>query len=264
MRLLRSASVSLRRGALASAMALSLGVLSMGSLATPAVAADPLTPEQTEAVKDLIREHLIANPEILKEAFQALKAKEDAAEKANQASMIKQLGPMLTDPKDLPTLGNAKGDVTVVEFSDYNCGYCKRVFPVLWDTIKTDGKIKLHVMEYPILGPDSVLGARAALAVALQDEAKYEPYHKALMAHKGKITEEVLAKLAKDQGLDAEKMKKDMTSEDVDAKIARSFQLAQALGISGTPAFIIGDQLIPGAMGPDTLTALVKKARAGK
>ncbi|MCF8481394.1 MAG: DsbA family protein [Rhodospirillum sp.] len=245
-------------------MALSLGVLSLGAMEAPAGAAEPLTPEQTEAVKSLIREHLIANPEILKEAFQALKAKEDAEEKANQASMIKELGPMLTDPKDLPTLGNAKGDVTVVEFSDYNCGYCKRVFPVLWDTVTSDGNIKLHVMEYPILGPDSVLGARAALAVALQDEAKYEPFHKALMAHKGKITEDILTSLAKDQGVDTDKMKKDMNSEDVDAKIARSFQLAQALGISGTPAFIIGDQLIPGAMGPDTLTALIKDARAAK
>jgi protein-disulfide isomerase len=257
MRSFRAVPALFRAGSLAAA-------LTLGALASPAQAADPLTPEQTEAVKALIREHLIANPDILKDAFQALKVKEEAEEKAQQAAMIKELGPLLTNPEGLVTLGNPKGDVTVVEFSDYNCGYCKRVFPVLWDVIAKDGNIKLYIMEYPILGPESVLGARAAMAVADIDPAKYEPFHKALMAHKGKLSQDVIDDVAKGQGLDPETVKATMSAGDVDAKIAQSFQLAQALGISGTPAFIVGDQLIPGAMGPDTLTALIKDARAAK
>ncbi|ABC23228.1 DsbA family protein [Rhodospirillum rubrum] len=233
-----------------------------GALAPALAAEDSLSPAQQAAVRALIRDTLVSDPEILREAVQALQAKDEAEASAQQARAIKDLGPLLHSPEGLPALGNPKGDVTVIEFSDYNCGYCKRVFPVLWDEVEADGQIKLYVMEYPILGAESVMAARAALAAIGQD--KYAEFHKALMAHKGKFTEEAIAGIARAQGLDAAKLKTAMAGKEVDAALARSFQIGQALGISGTPAFIVADRLVPGALDPATLKALVKEARSGK
>ncbi len=240
-------------------LALGAALLAAGT-ASPALAAGDgaLTNAQTEAVKALIRETLLNDPEILRDAINALRAHDERQEKERASQMITELGDLLKAPEGLPALGNPDGDVTVVEFSDYNCGYCKRVFPVLWDKVNADGNIKLYVMEYPILGDSSVYAARAALA-APQD--KYEDFHRALMDHKGKLDEDVVMSIAKDQDIDTDALTTAMKDPQVDAKIARSFQIAQALGITGTPAFIIGDTLVPGAMPAESLDALVKQAR---
>ncbi|CCG08441.1 DsbA family protein [Pararhodospirillum photometricum] len=222
-------------------------------------AQSPLSPEQQDAVKALIRDTLVNDPTLLKDAVQALQDREQRAEMDRSSAVIRDLGKALTHPEGLPDLLNAQGDVTVVEFSDYNCGYCKRVFPDLWQTLQADGKVRLVVLELPILGPESVTAARAALAAIPQN--KYEVLHKALMEAKGKMTEESVLQIAKTQGLDVDKLKKDMKSPAVDLLLANSFQMAQSLGISGTPAFVIGSHLVPGALSPEALKEFIASAR---
>lgn len=248
------------------APALALGlVFGLAMAPAGAWAADgALSPAQEKAVRALVRDTLLGQPEILKEAFQILQEREAEAEAAHQAAVIRDLGDSLTRPEGMPVLGNPNGDVTIVEFSDYHCGYCKRAFPVLWDEVEADGNIALVVIEYPILGPDSVMAARAALAATLQDPARYAPMHQALMAHKGEFTEEVIAAIAKEQGLDADRLVKDMDAEAVTNRLGQNYQLAQALGVSGTPAFVIGERMIPGAVPPDALKRLVADARAAE
>ncbi|MGB0696375.1 MAG: DsbA family protein [Rhodospirillaceae bacterium] len=247
------------------AVALSLG-LAAGAVALPAPvqAEEALTPEQAEAVRALVRQTLIDNPEILTEAFDVLKAKQQLEEQNRVKSLISELGEVLTHPEGLPVMGNPDGDITVVEFSDYRCGYCKRVFPGLMEVVEGDGNVRLVVHEYPILGEQSVYAARAALASIPQGDDKYEAFHQALMAHRGDYTEAVVMDVATQVGLDTEQLKADMTDPEIDKSIARGFQLAQALNISGTPAFIVGETFIPGAMGPDALRQFIAEERAKK
>lgn len=222
----------------------------------------PLTEAQEEAVRALIRDALVNDPSLLKEAITALQTREDEAQTAQIAAQIAAIGPALTRPEGVPVLGNPKGDVTVVEFSDYHCGYCKRAFPVLWDTIEADGNVALIVLEFPILGEESVRAARAALAAVKQD--LYAPMHRALMAHKGAFTDEVIRRIATEQGADVDRLMRDMDDPAINARLGATYQMAQALGISGTPAFVIGDRLIPGAMPPDHLKALIAEARTAQ
>ncbi|GEO82371.1 DsbA family protein [Pararhodospirillum oryzae] len=248
------------------AAALTGSLLGAALLAAPgAQAADPteaLTPAQADAVRALIRETLTTDPTVLKDAVQAMQAHEQQEEMERASATIRSLGPALTDPPGVPALGNPDGDVTVIEFSDYNCGYCKRVFQSLWEVIQADGKVKLHILEFPILGAESVSAARAALAAIPQGH--YESFHRALMAHKGGFSEDKILALAREQGLDAPRLKKDMTSEAVNTLLAQSYHLAQTLGISGTPAFVIGDHLVPGALSAPALKEFIAEARRSK
>jgi len=152
--------------------------------------------------------------------------------------------------------------VTIVEFFDYRCPYCKTMTDALFDIVKADGKVKLVMKDLPVLGPDSVLAARAALAA--RNQKKYEEFHKAMMHLKGPLNEQTILKTAAEAGLSAEKLKKDMEDQQIDKAINDNLQLAHALGVNGTPAFIVGDQLIPGAMPPAALKQLIDQARKPK
>jgi protein-disulfide isomerase len=155
--------------------------------------------------------------------------------------------------------GNPKGKVTLVEFFDYNCGYCKRAFPDVMKMIDGDKDLKLVMKEFPILGPGSVYAARAALASRKQ--GKYWNFHLAMMAHEGKIDEQVADRIAQATGLDVNKLRADMQADEVNQVISRNMQLADSLKIQGTPAFIIDETVIPGAVGFDALAAAVKQVR---
>ena len=150
-------------------------------------------------------------------------------------------------------IGNPKGDVAMVEFFDYNCGYCKGMFPAMMETVKADGNIRLLMKEFPILGPSSVTATKAALAARKQN--KYTELHLALMDHKGSLTDDAVMQVAKDTGLDLARLQKDMADPAVTAIITKNRDLAQDLDIQGTPALVIGDTLVPGA---------VPKARSGR
>ena len=165
---------------------------------------------------------------------------------------------------DDPVTGNPQGTLTVVEFVDYNCGYCKRSAPLIQELLKKDKEIRYIYKEFPILSDTSVYASKAALAVNALEPAKYEAFHNALMAHPGALkSNDDVMNVAKKQGLDWSKIVAKINDPAIDKKIATNHAIAQTLNITGTPAFIIGDQLLRGA--PQSLEMLeesIKQARS--
>jgi protein-disulfide isomerase len=244
----------LRRGLL-----MGLALLAALPFVRPAAAEEALTPAQKQAFETLIHDYLLEHPDVLIEALQAAeeKMKQQADERAQQAIATRQKD-LLTDP-EAPVVGNPEGDVTLVEFFDYRCPYCKQVSPSLQALVKEDAKLRVVYKEFPVLGRESVFAARAALAARKQ--GKYEPFHNALMALKGQLGDEIVLKTAGSVGLDVEKLKSDMGAPEIEAQIRRNHELAQALDIRGTPAFIVGTTLIPGAVDVATLRQKIAEAR---
>ncbi len=217
-------------------------------------------PAQEEAIKQIIQEYILANPEFLIEAIRAYQARvQQVAEDAKRQVVAARRDDLVNDP-DAPVLGNPDGDVTVVEFMDYRCPYCIGVAEPLLATVKADGNIRLVMKEFPILGPESAYAARMALAAARQ--GKYEKLHFAFMTTKGKVNKESARKMALKLGLDMAQLERDMESEEIEAMIKKNYELARSLGIRGTPSFVIGDNVIRGAMEMKDLRALVEQIRA--
>lgn len=236
-----------------------LSGLLAAAFATPAFAQSALSDAQKKEVRGLVREYILANPEIITEAVQLLQEKEEKAKTAKVTAAIKSNRAALVNPPEGTVLGNPKGDVTVVEFFDYNCGYCKQLYPTLMDTVKEDGKIKLVVKEFPILGNPSVVASRAALAARKQN--KYTEFHMAMLSHRGSLSEETIMKLAADVKLDVKKLQADMKAPEINEILTKNHALAQELGIEGTPAIVIGETLVPGALQKDHLQELIADAR---
>jgi protein-disulfide isomerase len=243
------------------AAAVTAVALSLAALA-PALAEGekaPLSPDQEKRVQELVKEYILANPEIILEAVQTLRKKQEEAQKKAAEEALKSKRADLQGATDLPVAGNPKGDVTIVEFMDYRCGYCKGVQPTLDQVMRQDGKIRYVLKEFPILGPASRTASMAAIAAHKQ--GKYLAFHAALMAYPNNLTDEVIFALARQVGLDIAKLKDDMKAPEVEALIEKTHKLAQDLGINGTPGFIIGDQIIPGAVGADELKKKIAEAR---
>ncbi|MGE5145242.1 MAG: DsbA family protein [Candidatus Eiseniibacteriota bacterium] len=232
------------------------------ALAGPAAAADAsktFTPDQEQAIRDVVRDYLVKHPEVLMEALQALQEKQQAAEKdLRQKALAEHRQALIADPAS-PVAGNPKGNVTVVEFFDYRCPYCKSVSDRLFDTIKADGNVRFVLKEFPILGPASVFASKAALAARKQ--GKYIEFHQALMAVRGNLDDGVVMSVAKSVGLDTKKLRDEMDGRDIAESLENNMKLAQALKIDGTPAFVVGDQLVPGAISTDALKQLIDQTR---
>lgn len=225
-------------------------------------AAQPFTPEQKAAIEKLVRDVLVTNPEILVEAMQALEAKQQAqASEAGRAAIAANAKELLNDGHSF-VAGNPKGDVTVVEFFDYRCGYCKQVHPALQQLLKEDGNVRLVLKELPVLGPESINASRAAVAAMEQDKgAKYYAFHNAMMGFRGQLSEAEVFRMAAEAGLDVKRLKADMALPKVEQALRSNLALADKLGIQGTPGFVIGKELVPGAIPLETMRQLVKQAR---
>ena len=238
-------------------------LLAAALIAAPAAhAQDDLTPKQQEAVKKLVHDYIMENPGIIADAIEALRAKEDlAAEAAAKKTLADRKDEVFSDA-DAPVLGNPKGDVTVVEFFDYRCPYCKAMADQIADVVKADGKTKLVMKEFPVLGPESVTASRAALAA--REQKKYEEFHRALMRLKEPLTDKVLMKTAQEAGLNVDKLKKDMDDQKIDTILKNNLKLAHDLNIDATPTFIVGDQIVPGAVPAQSLKQLIEQTRKGK
>ncbi|WP_084462905.1 DsbA family protein [Oceanibaculum pacificum] len=229
--------------------------------ATPATEPAPVfDPAQKQAIEQIMRDYLLANPEILREVATALNAREQAAAEDRRQSTMEALRPALERQAGDPVMGNPDGALTIVEFFDYQCGYCKTVKPTLAKILAQNPDIRVVMKEFPILGDPSVIAARAALAS--QAQGKYGVLHEKLMGHRGRLNEETIFKIAGDAGLDIEKLKADMQAPAVEEAIRRNYQLAEQLEISGTPAFVIGDNLAPGAINEEQFRKLIDEARA--
>lgn len=241
------------------ALALAVGFASLATpLATPA-AAQGLTPEQRQEVVGILREALQRDPGILRDALVALQEAETRDRQgATQVAIAANADALFRDPAD-PVRGNPQGAVTIVEFFDVRCGYCKQLHPTVERLLQRHGDVRLVLKDLPILGPNSVLASRALLAA--QRQGKYAELHDALMAMRGEPTEPALQREAERAGLDWPRLRRDMDDPAIEARIQRNMRLAQALRIEGTPAMVIGETLIPGAVDLATLEQLVAEAR---
>ena len=215
---------------------------------------------QEDRIKELVREYILENPEIIAEAITLLQANQESVKLERQQQNLAQLKPELINPPENTVIGNPDGSVTVVEFFDYNCGYCKSMFETVLDSMQDNEDIRLVLIEFPILGPNSVIASKAALASREQD--LYGPFHQAMMSHRGSLNETTIMTLARGVGLDVSQLQKDMKDPSLDEIIDKNRAIAQQLEISGTPAFIVGSALIPGAVSAEQFNQLVEQAKS--
>ena len=226
------------------------------------VAAAELTDGQRAEVEGIIRNHLIANPEIVRDAIDELQRKQDQAEQAAQVAAI-------TDNKDLLftsdrqiVLGNPKGDVTLIEFFDYNCAYCRRAQADMKKLIADDGNLRVVLKEFPVLGDGSVDAARVSIAVKLIAPDKMEAFHDALISEPGQVNGDVALAVADQLGIDTKAVKAKMGSDEVNQTITEVYTLASQLQLTGTPTYVTADEVVVGAVGYDALKAKIAEARA--
>jgi protein-disulfide isomerase len=246
-------------------LALLIVVVALPSQTSAAESSSPAPqasmPKDRAGLDQAIRDYLMVHPEVVLDALKAAQQQADAQAAEQSRRMISTKQKELQDSPDDLVQGNPKGDVTLVEFFDYRCPYCKQVAPSLDALLKEDGKLRIVYKEFPILGEASVYATRVALATKKQE--KYAAFHRAMMTTKGDIGDETVLDVATSLGLDISKIKADMSAPEIDKLIDQNYALADALNIQGTPAIIVGDTLIPGAVDLDTLRKDVAAARRG-
>jgi protein-disulfide isomerase len=230
--------------------------ISMGETQTGRVSNQP---KPDVDIQQTIHDYILAHPEVLIESLQSAKRKQEDQLAAATKSLIRSYKKELVDDPDTPILGNPNGDVTLVEFFDYRCPYCRQMDPLLQNLVRDDPALRIVQKQYPILGPQSVFAARVALAANKQ--GKYRQFHDALMAKKPNLDEAGVFSAAETIGLDLARLKIDMASSEVDAEILKNARIAKELRLTGTPAFIVGSELIPGGTDLETLKAVVEDAR---
>jgi protein-disulfide isomerase len=239
-------------------------------LALPAAAparAQTFSAEQRGEIERIIKEYLLKNPELMQDVMNELEKRQAMAEAEKHRDAVKQHSAAIFSSPRQVTLGNPQGDVTVVEFFDYNCGYCKRAMADMLDLMKNDGKVKFVLKEFPVLGEGSVQAAQVAAAVRMQDKTggkKYLEFHQKLLTGRGQVDKARALAAAKEVGLDVARIEKDLAGEEVKATLEESFKLAEALGLNGTPSYVVGNDVVIGAVGLKTLQEKVNSARCGK
>lgn len=238
-----------------------LGLLAW--LGTPVALAGShgFSPEQTDTIRQIVRDYLVKNPEIILEAIEALKARDQANAETRARQVLATRRAELLDDPGSPVAGNPNGDVAVVEFFDYRCPYCKKAHPTIQALLREDKNIRFVYKEWPILGPSSVYAARAALAARNQN--RYIEFHGALMDVRGNLDEAAVLRAAAAAGLDVERLKRDMETQTADLEkiFTRNDDLARSLGITGTPAFVIGDVIVRGATDMESMKKVVADVR---
>ena len=222
---------------------------------------DDFSESEMATIKQLALEALLENPEILREASRILQAREEQQRNDNVSNLIREYSSELTNTEDTVVVGNPTGDITIVEFFDYNCPYCKTAAKDLQNLIKADENIKFIPREWPILNNNSVIAAKAALASIAQ--GKYKEYHWRLMKE-GSLTETKIFEIAKNLEIDIASLKKDMESEFVINHIAKSTALARRIGFSGTPLFIIEGKFFPGFVPLEELELIISDIRESR
>ena len=231
-----------------------------------AASAQSFSDRQRGDIEGIIRNYLIAHPEVLEEAMTELGKRQVAAEtQKNEASVAINAEKIFDSPRGV-VLGNKDGDVTFVEFFDYNCGYCKRAMSDMLDLMKSDPKLKVVLKEFPVLSQGSVEAAQVAVAVHMQDSTgkKYLDFHQKLLGGRGQADKTRALAAAKDAGLDVARIEKDIASPEVRATLEENFKLAEAMGMNGTPSYVIGKQVVIGAIGLEGLKEKIGIARCGK
>jgi protein-disulfide isomerase len=236
-------------------------------LVAAAPAAEPSfsEPQKTE-IEKIIRDYLVSHPEVLQEAIGELEKRQAAADTEKAKAAVAANAETLFESSRQVVLGNAKGDVTLVEFFDYNCGFCKGAMAAMMDLLKDDAKLRVVLKEFPVLGPGSVEAAKVAVAVRMQDKTgkKYLDFHQKLLGGRGKADKARAIAVAKEVGLDMTRLEKDMASDEARVSLEESLKLAETLGLNGTPSYVVGNDVVVGAVGLDALRSKISAARCGK
>ena len=218
----------------------------------PSLARADLDATDRATLNSIIEDFIRNNPEIVRDTLIALATREEAERKQTGLAKVR-------DDQGDPVMGNANGSITLYEFSDYNCGYCKRVFEPIQQLVRDNPDVRLVIKEFPILSQSSLVAAKAAIAAEMQ--GKFGDYHIAMMTYRGQITDAVVMRMAAQAGVDIEQLKSDMESPKTMAIIQRTREAAAALEINGTPGLVVGDTVVPGAIGLDELVKLIADER---
>jgi protein-disulfide isomerase len=243
-------------------MRYALGLLA-GALAFVAAAGSALALGDADKaeVRTIIREYLIENPEVIREAIEALETRQKEAEAKSRAVALEEKKTAIYDSKHQVELGNRQGDVTLVEFFDYNCGYCKRALEDMNVLLGRDPKLRVVLKEFPVLGQGSADAAAIAVAVNMQAPQSYLEFHRRLLGVRGAIGKDQALAVAKQLGLDIARLEKDAASPEAKANLGEVYEIARALGLNGTPSYIIGDEIVPGAIGAEELAQRIASVR---
>ncbi|MGY6412197.1 MAG: DsbA family protein [Alkalilacustris sp.] len=240
-------------------------LIAAAALAVPASALDleALSDAERAAFRAEVRAYLLENPELLLEVIAVLEDQQAAAQGAGEAALIAAHAEALFDNPNSWVGGNPEGDVTVVEFVDYNCGFCRRALPEVMGMVEADPGVRLVMKEFPILGADSEEASRFAIAVLqLEGDAAYKEVHSRMLTMEGRAAGPALTRLAEDLGLDMAAISDRMQAPEVSAVIDANRALAQALGINGTPTFVIEDRMVRGFLPAEGMLELVEAVRA--
>lgn len=241
-------------------------VAALLALAPFAARAAEFSEAQRSAIEKLVHDYLVKHPEVLQEAMAELQRRQEAAEAERHKVAVKENASLLFNSPNQVVLGNPKGDVNFVEFFDYNCGYCKRALTDMLTLMEADPKLRVVLKEFPVLGPGSVEAARVAVAVRMQDKTgrKYLEFHRKLLGSRGQADGARALAVAKEIGMDMARIERDMSSGAVEATLREDFQLAETLGLNGTPSYVIGEEVVVGAVGLQALKEKINNARCGK
>jgi protein-disulfide isomerase len=234
-------------------------------LALPVAAQEFSAPQKGE-IERIIKEYLISHPEVLQEAIAELDKRQAAADVEKAKAAVAGNAETLFNSTRQVVLGNPKGDVTMVEFFDYNCGFCKKAMADMFELLKDDPKLRIILKEFPVLGPGSVEAARVAVAVRMQDKSgkKYIEFHQKLLGGRGQADKARALAVAKEVGMDMKRIDTDLASDEIKVSLEESLKLAETLGLNGTPSYIVGNDVVIGAVGLDALRVKVSTARCGK
>jgi protein-disulfide isomerase len=238
-------------------------VLATALWAPPQLAmAQDFSPSQKSQIETILREYLLKNPELLQEAMSELEKKQGVAQAEKAKTAVSSNASLIFNSPRQVTLGNPNGNVTMVEFFDYNCGYCKRAMTDMMEMLK-DPNLKVVLKEFPVLGAGSVEAAQVATAVRMQDKTgkKYLDFHQRLLGGRGQADKARAMAAARDAGMDMARIEKDLGSNEVKESLQESFKLAESLGLNGTPSYVIGNDVVIGAVG---LAALKEKVTAAR
>jgi protein-disulfide isomerase len=226
----------------------------------PAASMAPFSNDQRQAIESIIKDYIVQHPEVVQEAMDALDKRQKEAEADKARVTIRDNKTAIFNSPHQVVLGNPQGKITMVEFFDYNCGYCKHALPDMVELLKTNPDLRFVLKEFPVLGPGSVEAAHVAVAARMQDPTgkKYLDFHQKLLGGRGQADKARALAVAKDVGFDMARIEKDMDSDEVKATINEDMKLADALGVNGTPSYVVNDEVVVGAVGIDELKTRIQ------
>jgi protein-disulfide isomerase len=229
----------------------------------PLASAQTFSDDQRHEVEGIIKDYLLKHPEVVQDAMSALEKKQQEADAEKARTTIKNNNATLFNSPHQVVLGNPQGTIQIVEFFDYNCAFCKRALPDMMTLLKSDTNIKFVLKEFPVLGEGSVEAAHVAIAARMQDTSgkKYIEFHQKLLGGRGPADKARALAAAKEAGFDMARIEKDLTSDEVKVTIDETMKLADALGVSGTPSYVVGTDLVVGAVGLDALKEKLAEAK---